>query len=70
MKEYAIVEISTKKKIICDTGSINMQIWANEAYRFTNFSKITSSWRHNVFILDVWVQIWDQRIELSLYADF
>ena len=42
MKKYAIVEISTKKKIICDTGSINMQIWANEAYRFTDFSNITS----------------------------
>ena len=26
MKNYAIVEISTKKKIICDTGSINMRI--------------------------------------------
>ena len=26
MKNYAMVEISTKKKIICDTGSINMRI--------------------------------------------
>ena len=26
MKNYAMVEISTKKKIICDTVSINMQI--------------------------------------------
>ena len=25
MKNYTIVEISTKKKIICDTGSINMR---------------------------------------------
>ena len=25
-EKYAIVEISIKKKIICDTGSINMQI--------------------------------------------
>ena len=25
MKNYAIVEISTKKKIICDTESINMR---------------------------------------------
>ena len=23
-----------KKKIICDTGSINMRIWVKEAYRF------------------------------------
>ena len=42
MKTYAIVEISTKKKIICDTGLINMQIQANEAYHFTEFSNITS----------------------------
>ena len=40
MKKYAIVEISTKKKIICDTESINMWISADEAYRFTNFSNI------------------------------
>ena len=26
MKNYAIVKISTKKKIICDTGLINMRI--------------------------------------------
>ena len=37
MKKYAIVEISTKKKIICDTESINMWIWADEANRFTFF---------------------------------
>ena len=37
MKNYAIVKINSKKKIICDTGSINMQIRANEAYSFTNF---------------------------------
>ena len=42
MKKYAIVEISTKKKILCDTGSINMRIWANKPYRFTDFSNITS----------------------------
>ena len=42
MKNYAIVEISTKKKIICDTGSINMRIWANEAYRITDISNIMS----------------------------
>ena len=42
MKNYAIVEISTKKKIVCDFGSINMRIRADEAYRFTDFSNITS----------------------------
>ena len=42
MKKYAVVEISTKKKIICETGSISMRIWGNEAYRFTDFSNITS----------------------------
>ena len=42
MINYAIVEISTIKKIICDTGSINMWILANEAYRFTDVSNITS----------------------------
>ena len=42
MKKYAVVEILTKKKIICDTESINMWLWADEAYRFTHFSKITS----------------------------
>ena len=41
-KNYPKDEISTKKKIICDTGSINMRIRANEAYRFTDFSNITS----------------------------
>ena len=70
MKQYAIVEISTEKKIICDTESINMWIWANEAYCFTDFSNIMSSWRHNNFILDIWVQIWDQGIKRSLYAEF
>ena len=43
MKKYAMVEIPTKKKIISDTESINMWIWDNEAYRFTDFSNITSS---------------------------
>ena len=66
MKKFAIVEVSTEKKIICDTESINMWIWANEAYRFADFSNITSSWRHNNFTLDIWVQIWDQGMERSL----
>ena len=34
------------------------------------FSNITSSWRHNDFVLKIWVQIWYQNIELSLYAEF
>ena len=63
MKKYAIVEISTKKKIIYDTELINLSIWADEAYRFTGFSNITSSWHHNNFMLDIWVQIWDQSIK-------
>ena len=70
MKKYAIVEILTKKKIICDTESINMWISADDAYRFIDFSNITSSWRHNDFILDIWVQIWDQSIKFSTYAEF
>ena len=51
MKKYAIVEISTEKKIICNTESINMRIWANKAYCFADVSIITSSWRHNAFYL-------------------
>ena len=70
MKRYAIVEIFTKKKIICDTVSINMRIWDDEAYRFTNFSNITLSWRHNDFILDIWVQIWDHGVKFSKYNEF
>ena len=40
MKKYAMVEISTIKKIICDIESINMWIWVDEVYRFTDFSNI------------------------------
>ena len=36
MKKYATVELSTKKKV-CDTESINMWIWNDEPYRFTDF---------------------------------
>ena len=43
---------------------------AVEAYRFTYFSSITSSWRHNDFISHIWVQIWAQSIKLSSYAKF
>ena len=69
-ENYAIVEISTKKRIICGTESINMWIWADEIYRFSDFSTITSSWRYSDFILDIWVQIWDQSIKSSIYAEF
>ena len=41
-EKYATVHISTKKKIICATESINMWIWADEADRFTDFSNIAS----------------------------
>ena len=37
MKKYAIVEISTKKKIICDTESKHMWISADKAYGFLIF---------------------------------
>ena len=53
MTKYAMVEISTKKKIICHTESINMWIWADEAYSFIDFWNITSLWRHNDFLLDI-----------------
>ena len=43
MKKYAIAEKYTKKKIICDTESINMWILADEAYCFSDFSNIMSS---------------------------
>ena len=42
MKHYATDEISTKNKIIWDTGSINTRIRAKEAYSFTDFLNITS----------------------------
>ena len=66
MKKYAIAEIFTKRKTICDTELINMRICADEAYPFTNCSNITSSWRHNNFILDIWVQIGDKSIKFSM----
>ena len=65
MKKYAMVEISTKKKITCDTESINVWIWDDEAYRFTDFSNITSSWRHNVVAL-YWTNSSDLRSEYQI----
>ena len=50
MKNYAILEVSTKKKIICDTGSINMPIQAKKAYRFTDFQIL----HHNYIIMILW----------------
>ena len=52
-EKYAIVEISRKKEVICDTDSINIWIWDDAVYRFIDFSNITSTWRHNDFILDM-----------------
>ena len=36
-KDYAIFAISTKNENICETGSINMLILADEACQFTDF---------------------------------
>ena len=47
----AIFVICSIKIIICETESINMWIWVNEACRFTDFSNITSLWRRNDIIL-------------------
>ena len=41
-KDYAIFVICTKNGTICETGSINMLILADEAYQFTDFLNITS----------------------------
>ena len=61
MKKYALVEISTNKKIICDTESINMWIWADEAYRFTDFS---NSRHHDVITILYWT--YDFRIAIRV----
>ena len=49
MKNYFTVEMSTKTKIMCDTGSINIRILSNEAHPFTDFTIL----RHNNLILDI-----------------
>ena len=41
-KDYAIFVICTKNETICETGSINMLILADEACQFTDFFNITS----------------------------
>ena len=38
-QKYPIVQISSKKKIINDTESINIWIIADQAYHFTDFLK-------------------------------
>ena len=43
MKKYAIVEICTKKEIICDTKSIIMWISGDEADHFADFLNIMLS---------------------------
>ena len=40
--DYAIFVICTKNETICETGSINMLILAEEAAQFTDFFNITS----------------------------
>ena len=50
---YAIFVIRTKNIIICDTKSIDMWIWVDEACRFTNFPNNTSSQRYNDIILKI-----------------
>ena len=47
-----------------------MWIWADNTYRFTDFFNITSKWRHNDFILEIWFKIWGQSIKFSMYAEF
>ena len=39
-KDYAIFVICTKNETICETGSINILIWADEACQFTDFVNI------------------------------
>ena len=41
-EKCAISEVYAKNRIIWDTDSINMWILADKAFRFTNFSNITS----------------------------
>ena len=52
-KNYAIFVIYTKNKNICETGLINMLIWADEACHFSDFSNITSLWHHNDILLKI-----------------
>ena len=41
-KDYAIFVICTKNETICETGSIDMLILADEACQFADFLNITS----------------------------
>ena len=47
-----------------------MLIWADEARHFTDFSNITSLWRHNNILLKIWFKIWNQSITISLSGEF
>ena len=40
LRNYAIFVICTKNETICETESVNMLIWADEACHFTDLSKI------------------------------
>ena len=50
---YAIFVICTKNETICEIGSINMLIWADQACHFTDFSNITSLCHHNNILLKI-----------------
>ena len=63
MKKYAIVEISSKKKIICDTESINMWIWDDEVYLFTDFSN--SYLHHDIITILYWTYEFRFEIRVS-----
>ena len=47
-----------------------MWIWADEACNVTDFSNITTSWRHNDIVFKIKFEIWDQSIQISLCAEF
>ena len=61
MKHYATDEISTKNKIIWDTGSINTRIRANETYGFTDFLLL----RHNDVITTLYCT-YEYRFKISV----
>ena len=62
MKKYAILEISTKQKKICDTESINMWILADVANCFTDFSILR---HHDVTAILYWTYEFRFEIRVS-----
>ena len=48
---------------------VDLRWWRVLFYWFFEYL-FTSSWHHNDFILDLWVQIWDQTVKFSTYAKF